>query len=523
MSLMWPILRGLLRHPRRTIITDDRRSYKAIELLVGSLHVAERIKRDTACPRVGVMLPTSGAFPLALLGTWWADKAIVPLNYLVSNDDLRFIIRDADIDTVVTVDPMLEHIGGESAFPDHTHLIRLDHLAFAGVPELRWPPLHDGSDLAALLYTSGTSGRPKGVMLTHHNLATNVRDAVHHAGVTHCNGFLGVLPNFHAFGLTALTLMPLYTGSHAVYTARFNPKKLASLAAEHKPNIFMAVPSMYAALASAKDANPDDWASVNLPISGAEPLPDAVYDKCKDKLGLEIYEGYGLTETSPVATWSTPRENKRHAVGKPLPHVRIFVLDDDGRPVPAGHEGEIAIAGPSVMNGYWFRPDLTEQVMIDIPLTPGDPYGGEHVTAFKTGDLGKLDRDGFLFITGRIKDLIIIAGENVAPREIEEVINKHPDVAASAVIGQPDESRGEVPIAFVQMEQDKSLDSAALKQHCRDAGLPTVKLPRSFTQLDELPRNPTGKILRRELKGRLADSPDDASADAEQPEPAGAA
>jgi len=517
MSLLWPILRGLLRHPKRTLITDDQRSYSAAQLLVGSLHVAERVKRDTACPRVGVMLPTSGAFPLALLGTWWADKAVVPLNYLLSNDDLRFVIRDAGIDTIVTVDPMLDHIGGTDALPEHIHLIRLDHMPFTGVPELRWPPIHDGSDLAALLYTSGTSGRPKGVQLTHRNLSVNVRDCVKHAGITECNGFLGVLPNFHAFGLTALTLMPLFAGSHVAYTARFAPKKLNKLAARHKPSIFIAVPSMFAALAASKDANPDDWASVTLPVSGAEPLPDAVYENCKNKLGLDILEGYGLTETSPVATWSTPTEQKRHAVGKPLPHVRVFILDDQGHPLPLGHEGEIAIAGDSVMTGYWFRPDLTEQVMVDIPLSPGDPYGGPHINAFKTGDLGKLDRDGFLFITGRIKDLIIIAGENVSPREIEEVINKHPDVHASAVVGTPDESRGEVPVAFVQMEEGKNLDEAALKQHCRDQGLSPVKLPRSFTQLEELPRNPTGKILRRDLR----DHP--AAKQNKSPEPVGSA
>ncbi|MEM1210031.1 MAG: AMP-binding protein [Planctomycetota bacterium] len=500
MSLMWPILRGLLSHPRRKIITDDLRSYKAIELLIGSLHVAERVRRDTASPRVGVMLPTSGLFPLALLGTWWADKAVVPLNYLMSRDDLHFVIRDADVDTIVTVDPMIEHIGGEDALPEHTHLIRLDHMPFTGVPELRWPPLHDGTDLAALLYTSGTSGRPKGVQLTHHNLDTNVRDAVKHSGVTECNGFLGVLPNFHAFGLTVLTLMPLFAGSHVVYTARFAPKKLAKLAREHKPTIFVAVPSMFTALASSKDANPDDWASVTLPISGAEPLPDAVFEKCKDKLGLEILEGYGLTETSPVATWSTPDADKRHSVGKPLPHVQVYILDEKNHPLPPGQEGEIAIAGPSVMSGYWFRPDLTEQVMVDIPLTPNDPYGGVHVNAFKTGDLGQLDRDGFLFITGRIKDLIIIAGENVSPREIEEIINKHPGVHASGVIGQPDESRGEVPIAFVEMEEGETFDEAELKQHCKELSLPPVKMPRSITHLDELPRNPTGKILRRALR-----------------------
>ncbi|MEO0587837.1 MAG: AMP-binding protein [Planctomycetota bacterium] len=515
MSLLWPILRGLLRHPRRTIITDDRSSYSAGKLLVGALHVAERVKRDTACPRVGVMLPTSGTFPLALLGTWWADKAVVPLNYLLSNEDLRYIIRDSGIDTLVTVDPMLEHIGGEEALPEGLHLIRLDHMSFEGVPELRWPPLHDGTDLAALLYTSGTSGRPKGVALTHANLTHNVKAGIEHAGIKECDGFLGVLPNFHAFGLTVLTLIPLYTGSHAIYTARFMPKKLAQLAAKHRPTIFVAVPSMFAALASMKNADPADWTSVKLPVSGAEPLPDAVFEKCKEKLGLEILEGYGLTETSPCATWSLPGDSKRHSVGPPLPGVQIYVLDDNDHPLPAGQEGELAIAGPNVMQGYWFKPEATEGVMVDIPLTPNDPYGGPHVNAFRTGDVGKVDRDGHVFITGRKKDLIIMAGENVSPREIEDAIEKHPGVHAACAVGKPDESRGEVAVAFVEMEEGAAFDEAELIKHVRETGLPAFKVPKSITQLDEMPRNPTGKVLRRELRDRVA-------AEAKSPEPAGA-
>ena len=495
MPLLRPILKQALRHPKRTAVVDDQGTSPYIKLLGGTFHLAKLIRKLTTKQNIGIMLPTSGAFPMALLGTWQAGKTAVPLNYLLANEDLQYVINDAEIDTILTVGKLLDHIGGEDAIPDGINIVKLEEQSFKGIPPVRWPAKPRDEDLAMLLYTSGTSGKPKGVMLSHANLETNVKGAQTHARLTSADTFLGVLPQFHAFGVTALTLLPLYMGSKMVYTARFVPRRMVELMREHKPEIFIAVPSMYSALLSVKSAGAEDFASLNYTVSGAEPLPQATYDAYRERFNVQLLEGYGLTETSPVSNWSTPFENREHAVGKPLPGVRIFIVDDHNNLLGPDEEGEILIAGPNVMQGYWHLPEKTEEVMHYLELDGED----QPLRTFRTGDIGKQDADGFLFITGRKKEMLIIGGENVFPREIEEALNQHASVKASAVIGKQDDLRGEVPIAFVELEDDAEFDEKALRQHCRDA-LPQYKVPKDIRQLDELPRNPTGKILRRELK-----------------------
>ncbi len=210
-------------------------------------------------------------------------------------------------------------------------------------------------------------------------------------------------------------------------------------------------------------------------------------------------EGYGLTETSPVTHWSTPGQHRRHAVGKALPGVRCVMVDAQDRPLPTGQEGEILLAGPMVMQGYYRLPQQTAEAFVTLTLD-----GGERVRFFRTGDIGKVDADGYLSITGRKKEMLIVAGENVFPREIEEVLNAHPSVKDAAVIGRMDGLRGEVPIAFVELKEGLSaeaFDEAALRSWCRER-LAGYKAPRSVYRVDALPRNPTGKVLRRKLKER---------------------
>jgi long-chain acyl-CoA synthetase len=479
---------------------DDRGSATRIKLLGGAFYIAQAIGRRTDRGNVGIMLPTSNAFPATLLGTWIAGKVAVSLNYLLSKDDLHHVIRDSDIDLIVTVGPMLDFIGGEDALPDGVTLLKLDEQKFTGMPELRWPPIYKRDDLALLLYTSGTSGKPKGVMLTHGNLLANVTQGIEHAGITHANAMLGVLPQFHAFGVTVLTLIPLYCGAKVVYTARFIPKKILQLIREHQPDIFVAVPSMYGALLSLKDQTPEDWTSVRMPISGAEPLPDPIYERFLDELNCEILEGYGLTETAPCTHWATPTAKKRHSVGRALPRVRTLIAGEDGQWLGPDQDGEIVLAGPNLMAGYYKLPQLTAEVLREVP-DPADP--DKTLRVFHTGDIGHVDEDGFLFITGRKKEMLIIGGENVFPREIEEVLTRHRTVRAAAIIGRPDPMRGEVPVAYVELEEDVDFDEPALRAFCREH-LPQYKVPRDIIRIDQLPRNPTGKILRRQLVEREA-------------------
>lgn len=488
MRLLSTIRRQLLLRPRHNFVVDDRKSWSGFELLAGSWHLAAAMERASSAPAIAVMLPTSGMFSLAMLATWTLGRTLVPINYLLSRSDLEYVLKDAGCDTVLTVGPMLDFTGG---LPEGVRAIKLEDVSFRGMP---WPrlrnPLPD-AEVAVLLYTSGTSGRPKGVMLTGANLAANVEQVREWVQFNSSDVLLGVLPQFHSFGLTVLTILPLAIGGRAVYAAKFQPKKVIDLARTHRPTAFIAIPSMYNALLAVKDGKPADLASLRFAVSGGEPLPAAVFEGFQAKYGVTLNEGYGLTETSPVTNWCRPDEYRPKSVGRPLPGIEERIVAPDGRVLGPDQDGEIRIKGPNVMRGYRNLPQESSAVI--------DEHG-----FFKTGDMGRLDKDGFLYITGRIKEMLIIAGENVFPREIEEVINRHPSVKDSAVIGMPDGSRGEVAIAFVELADGVEFDGPALRAFCREH-LAQFKVPREIRVVAALPRNATGKIVRRQL------SPDTAS------------
>jgi len=499
-----------LTHPTKTAVIDDQREYNFAKIGAGALFAAKAIQQATKQDKIGIMLPTSGAFTVAFLGAWLAKKTPVPLNYLLSQDELAHVVADSGIDTIITAQKMIDAICDlgidVDKLPGDIELMKLEDVSFKGLPPLRIPPKLADDDLAVLLYTSGTSGKPKGVMLSELNIRTNIEDSLKHAGITKCDTFLGVLPQFHTFGLTVLTLLPLYGGGKVVYTARFNPRKLIELMRKHRPQLFIGVPSMLNALLAVKKVTADDWKSLRFVICGGEPLPQSVYDGFKEKLNVQINEGYGLTETSPCTNWSTPTHTRLHSVGRPLPSVQNFIVDDNDQLLGRNQEGEILIAAPSVMKGYYKLPELTEQVILDLDI-PADPAIGADgpdvkrggpTRCFRTGDIGKIDEDGFLYITGRKKEMLIISGENVFPREIEEVLNRHDSVHASAVIGKQDGSRGEVAIAFVELEENAEFDEQSLKTFCRE-NIAGFKVPKEIRQLEKLPRNPTGKIMRRAL------------------------
>ncbi|MSR17912.1 MAG: hypothetical protein EXS00_01895 [Phycisphaerales bacterium] len=482
MGLLGSIVRQCILRPASIAVVDDQKQWRRIELLIAAMHIARAVDDATSAPRVGVLLPTSGMFPAAAMATWMLGRTVVPINYLLSRSDIEFICRDAGLDCCITVKPMLDLIGGA---PAGVRPISLESLSFRGVPPLLWPRGLASGDLAAVLYTSGTSGKPKGVMLTEENLRTNINQVVSRARFNRQDSVLGVLPQFHSFGLTILTLLPLAIGCKAVYTARFIPKRIIELAKRHHPTVFVGIPSMYNAIASVRDTSGDELASLRYAVSGGEPLSQAVSDAFYAKFRVRISEGYGLTETAPVSNWCRPEEYRFRSVGRPVDGVSERIVASDGREMPQGEEGEIRIKGPNVMRGYLNLPEESAQAFDD------EGY-------FRTGDMGKFDADGHLFITGRIKEMLIISGENVFPREIEEVLNRHAAVKDSAVIGAADASRGEVPVAFVELNPDAQFDEGALRQHCREH-LPPYKCPREVMVLASLPRNATGKIMRRQL------------------------
>ncbi|KAA5540719.1 long-chain fatty acid--CoA ligase [Roseiconus nitratireducens] len=492
-TLVGSILRHGLFRPRQTAVVDDRAEYSYGKLLLGTWHLASHIEKHTDNPHVGIMLPPSGSFPMTLLGTWLLNRTAVPLNYLLRKNELRYVIEDSGIDTLFTVGKLLEVVGTEGVIPDHVKVVCVDELDFKGLPRPRFPRAVDAQDGSVILYTSGTSGKPKGVMLTEENFLTEIKaidDAAHGLEI---KTFLGVLPQFHSFGLTALTLWPLSRGNKIVYSARFVPRKLHKLICQHRPNVFFGVPAMFNAMLSLKQAEPADFESLKFSVAGGEPLPRSVTASLKERFHLQVYEGYGLTETAPVTNCNVPGKIKEGTVGKALLGVRNVIVDDEGNQLGPDQDGEILIVGKNIMKGYYKLDQQTHDVITQINLD------GKPVRAFKTGDIGHLDRDGFLSITGRKKEMLIVSGENVFPREIEEVLDQHESVKASAIIGIKSELRGELPLAFVELNDGYELDEQALKTFLREHLAP-FKVPKEIRAIEELPRNPTGKIMRRELK-----------------------
>ena len=486
MDIARPILRQWITHPLRTFVVDDIRSWKGMMLWLASQHVATAVSKVSSRERVGVYLPTSGATPAAMAASWLLGRTVVPLNYLLSRDELAYIIEDAELDVVVTAGPMLKRFGD---LPGDAEIIRVEELPMKRLPRMRRIKHQPPGFTAVLLYTSGTSGRPKGVMLTNENLVTNVSQCIKWVSFKKVDGFLGVLPQFHSFGMTVTTLLPMTIGCRVSYTAQFKVSRVLELLRTQRPTAFMAIPSMYNALLQAKSATAEDFSSLRYVVSGGEPLPDSVYEGFKDRFNVTICEGYGLTETSPVTNWTLPEEERRGTVGRSLQGVEEIIVDDEGCRLGPGEDGEVRIRGKNVMAGYFKLPEATSAAFDDEGF-------------FRTGDMGRIDEDGYLSITGRIKEMLIISGENVFPREIEEVLNQHPAISAGAVVGQPDPARGEVPIAFVELVEGARFDPKEGRSFCRKSLAP-FKVPREIRVLDQLPRNPTGKIMRRELAREL--------------------
>jgi long-chain acyl-CoA synthetase len=295
---------------------------------------------------------------------------------------------------------------------------------------------------------------------------------------------------FHSFGIMAMLLAPMQLGSKVIYMARFSAVGVLHAIREHKASIMMGVPSMYGAMLRLKDAGPADFAHMYAIISGAEPLPETIREAFLKRFGKPIFEGYGLTETSPAVNFNTPSQHRPGSVGRSIPGAQVKITDEQGNAVPTGEIGEVWLKGPMIMKGYWNMPEETANVLTR------DRF-------FKTGDLGKLDADGYLYITGRKKDMIIVAGEKAFPREIEDVLMRHPTVAEAAVVGKKDASRGEVVVACVTAREGQALKVDELKEHCKQQGLPLWKTPREVHVVEDLPRSPTGKILKRELAEKV--------------------
>jgi long-chain acyl-CoA synthetase len=477
-------------HPNDIAVIDDTGQYSYAQLASMAAGLGMYLAVQTTQPRVGLLLPASAGFVASFYGTLLAGKSVVPINFLLGDREVMHVIADSGIDTVVTI-PFLAGRLKDS------NLKVVDLMALPRAPAGAFAPHFPSvtaEDVAVLMYTSGTSGLPKGVMLTYGNLQSDVDASIAHAGLQTKHKFLGVIPLFHAFGMTAMMLAPIQLGSTVIYMARFSAVGAVKAIREHQVSIVFGVPSMFAAMAHLKSAAAEDFKSLYAMISGGEPLPASLREGFKQRFDVTLYEGYGLTETSPVTSLNTPQASKPGSVGKPLPGVAVKIVDDAGNPVPPGASGEVWLKGNMIMKGYFQLPEETA-----LALT-GDGF-------FKTGDLGRVDDEGFLFITGRKKELIIVAGEKASPREIEDCLMKHPGVREAAVVGKKDPGRGEVVVAFVTAKEGVTLAPDEVREFARAQGIMNWKVPREVTVVEDLPRSPTGKVLKRVLSEKVNGPP----------------
>jgi long-chain acyl-CoA synthetase len=476
MNLVQAIGESLQQQPGKIIARDAEASLTA-EALLRAAHSAADRSASTAARMVGLLLPNCALYPPAFLGVLWAGKVPVLLNPLLKPAELDFVFRETGIDTVIVSEVTRPLVAGLPL-----RALPVGEMLASAPPEGPRMVAADAEAVAVLLYTSGTTGRPKGVPLTHRNLLSNAQSMIRRLRGSSEDRILAVLPLFHAFGLTGQLIGPLLVGAEVIY-ARFAPDRVAAQMAEWGVSVFIAVPSMYRLLIRRKvPAGP--LRQLRLAISGGDALPASVRDAYRERFGRELLEGYGLTETSPVVSVNTPEENRPGTVGRVLPGVEVRIQGPDGAAVAAGEQGEIQVRGPNVMRGYYNRPEEDR-----VAFTP-DGW-------FRTGDLGALDADQYLTVSGRIKELIVRDGEKIMPREVEEVLERHPKVFDVAVLGEPDGPCGEAVVAYVTPAEEVPT-AQELRDFCR-ARLADFKIPRRFVIARDLPRGPTGKILKRAL------------------------
>jgi long-chain acyl-CoA synthetase len=466
--------------------------------------------------RVVICMPNCPEFVYSYLGASLAGAVVVPLNLMLTPEEIMFVLRDCTPRVVlvhpavaarmsITPPPGAEALLRALVVTGDEVLARIAALSpdgplpgdappadarplpsyprFAG--KTPRPAIVAGDTPCAILYTSGTTGRPKGAVLSHRNFLANVRQMDDASDLGPDERFLCVLPMFHSFGWTVCVLFALYLGARITILDAFRPRDTLRALAEDRVSVFCGVPAMFAVLAQSA-AEPQPMPHLKLTVSGGAPLPEPVIRAFEAKFGAVLYEGYGLSEASPVVCLN-PLYGVRKvgSVGIPLPGIQVRVVGEGMADLPVGEIGEIAVRGDNVMLGYYNMPEETRAALVDGWLL--------------TGDLGRLDEEGYVYVVDRKKDLVIVSGFNVYPREVEDTIMAHPLVAEAAVIGVPDPVKGEMVKAFVVPREGASLDRADLLNFLRPR-LARYKLPQIIEFTDTLPRTPSGKVLKRALR-----------------------
>lgn len=522
------LLRSATEYPNHEALDFMGRTMTYAELLGQSRRAANAFRALGLAKgdRVAIMLPNCPQTVVAYYGALMAGLTVVMTNPLYTERELHIQLADSGARAIVVLDLLMPRVAGARQDTALSHVVVTtlsDALPFpqswlypvkrrreypglkvdyGGPGVQRWsnwlrrsketPVMEeadDGQSLAMLQYTGGTTGTPKGVMLTHANLIANtLQTSAWCVGLAQGKErYLAALPMFHVFGLTVLMNQSVYRAGSLVLVPRFNLKMVIETIRRRRPTVFPGAPTMYIAILNDRHLNATDLASVRVCVSGAASLPREVQEKFETLSGGKLIEGYGLTEASPVTHCNPLRGlRKNGTIGIPLPDTDARIVGPDGlEPLPVGELGELAIKGPQVMAGYWGKPEDTAKVLQDGWL--------------RTGDLGTMDEDGYFTIMDRAKDVIIAGGFNVYPREVEEVLFEHPAVKEAVVLGVPDAYRGETVKAYIVLKDGWQTSPMQLDRWCRDR-LAAYKVPRSYEFRPELPMSIVGKVLRRKLK-----------------------
>ncbi|MEW2356482.1 long-chain fatty acid--CoA ligase [Spirillospora sp. NPDC029432] len=492
------------------VFGDMRLSYAVIDMIANQVANLLRSRGIGAGDKVALSCPNVPYFPMVYFGILKAGAAVVPLNVLLKPREIAYHLEDSDSKALFVFEgtpelPMGEagHAGFQQAEGcEHLILMTADPAASESPyedAELFWPTIGaqpgtfdaaptGADDTAVILYTSGTTGQPKGAELSHSNMLMNafVSDTMFEK--QEHDVALVVLPLFHAFGQSCVMNVGFRRRATLVLQARFEPAEALRLMAKEKVTLFSGVPTMYWALLSDQGTVPAEEVAANLTActSGGASLPLEVLNGFEKKFGVKVLEGYGLSETSPVASFNQPdRPTKPGSIGTPIWGVDMKLIDEDWKTIEGEGPGEIAVRGHCIMKGYYGRPEATAEAIRD--------------GWFRTGDIARRDEDGFYYIIDRSKDMIIRGGFNVYPRELEEVLMTHPDVSLAAVVGVPHDSHGEEIKAYVIRKPDATVTEDELVAWGKEQ-FAAYKYPRIVEFRDELPMTATGKILKRELR-----------------------
>jgi long-chain acyl-CoA synthetase len=483
--------RAAADHPDRPAIRLDDLVLTYQQLREAAGQVASLLTSAGIAPgdRVGLMLPNVPAFPIAFYGALGAGAVVVPMNPLLKSREVAYYLGDSGAKAMFAWHGAAAE-AAKGAADTGAQVFGVDDAdlsaVLAGVPAEPASTQAADDATAVILYTSGTTGRPKGAQLTHAGLTRNARlTAQTLLNNSPDDVMMGCLPLFHVFGLTCGLNATVTAGGTLTLLPRFDAGKALEIIERDQVTIFEGVPTMYAGMLHHPLADAARAGSLRVCVSGGAAMPVEILRGFEEKFGCMILEGYGLSETSPVASFNHPdKPRKPGSVGTPVEGVQMRLAGADGATVPPGEVGEIAIRGHNVMTGYWEKPEATAEAI---------PDGW-----FRTGDLARVDEDGYYYIVDRKKEMIIRGGYNVYPREIEDVLYEHPAVAEAAVIGLPHPELGEEVAAAVALKPGASATTDELRDFARDR-VAAYKYPRHVWLVPELPKGPTGKILRREV------------------------